>query len=110
LSEIKAKPGCLPPGLLVAAREVSKWRWTLANPPDDDAERREAELARVVIGYLAEHPHAMDNVQGIAEWWVMRQQVRVEVETLVKILRQLLDEGLIEKVESANGPLYRLRR
>jgi Fe2+ or Zn2+ uptake regulation protein len=63
-----------------------------------------------VMCYLAEHPQAMDNVQGIAEWWVMRQQVRVEVETLVKVLEQLVDEGLIEKVDSANGPLYRLNR
>lgn len=62
------------------------------------------------MGYLAEHPQAMDNVQGIAEWWVMRQQVRVDVKTLVRVLQQLVDQGLIEKVDSPNGPLYRLRR
>lgn len=62
------------------------------------------------MGYLAEHPQAMDNVQGIAEWWMMRQQVRVDVKTLVRVLQQLVDQGLIEKVDSPNGPLYRLRR
>lgn len=62
------------------------------------------------MGYLVEHPQAMDNVQGIAEWWVMRQQVRVDVKTLVRVLQQLVDQGLIEKVDSPNGPLYRLRR
>jgi Fe2+ or Zn2+ uptake regulation protein len=63
-----------------------------------------------VMGYLTEHPQAMDTVQGIAEWWVMRQQVRVEVETLTKVLQQLVDEGLVERVDSPNGPLYRLSR
>jgi Fe2+ or Zn2+ uptake regulation protein len=77
---------------------------------DVEAQQRETELARVVMRYLAEHPQAMDNAQGIAEWWVMRQQVRVEVETLVKVLQRLVDEGLVEKLESANGPLYRLNR
>jgi uncharacterized protein (DUF2267 family) len=60
--------------------------------------------------YLDEHPQAMDNVQGIAEWWVTRQQVQVEVESVVKVLQRLVDEGQIEKVDSVNGPLYRLKR
>jgi hypothetical protein len=77
---------------------------------DIDAKRRDAELARAVMGYLAEHPQAMDSAQGIAEWWVMRQQVGVEVTAVTKVLQQLVDEGQIEKVDSANGPLYRLRR
>jgi hypothetical protein len=74
------------------------------------AQRQEADLARAVMGYLGEHPRAMDTVQGIAEWWVMRQQVRVEVDVVARVLRRLMHEGLLEKVDSANGPLYRLRR
>jgi hypothetical protein len=52
----------------------------------------------------------MDSAEGIAEWWVMRQQVRVEVETLEKVLQQLMDKGQIEKLDSSNGPLYCLNR
>jgi Fe2+ or Zn2+ uptake regulation protein len=75
-----------------------------------DAKRRDAELARAVMRYLAEHPQAMDSAQGIAEWWVMREQVRVDVETVAKVLQQLVDEDQIEKVDSANGLLYRLKK
>jgi hypothetical protein len=60
--------------------------------------------------YLGEHPQAMDNAQGIAEWWVMRQQVPVEVEVLLRVLQQLADQGRLERIDSANGPLYRLSR
>ncbi|MGD0125403.1 MAG: hypothetical protein ABSF46_08600 [Terriglobia bacterium] len=74
------------------------------------AQRQEADLARAVMGYLGEHPRAMDTVQGIAEWWVMRQQLRVEVDVVARVLQRLMHEGLLEKVDSANGPLYRLRR
>jgi len=62
------------------------------------------------MSYLGQHPQAMDSARGIAEWWVMRQQVQVEVQTVVNVLQQLVDEGQIEKVDSANGPLYRLSR
>jgi Fe2+ or Zn2+ uptake regulation protein len=63
-----------------------------------------------VMDYLAEHPQAMDSAQGIAEWWVMRQRVRVEAESVANVLQQLVDEGQVEKVDSVNGPLYRLKR
>jgi hypothetical protein len=87
-------------------------RTVLKSPCDEksDVERREAELGAAVIRYLAEHPRAMDNLQGIAEWWIMRQQVQVEAETLARVVQHLVDGGLIEKVDSANGPLYRLSR
>jgi DNA-binding IscR family transcriptional regulator len=70
----------------------------------------EAELALAVMRYLAEHPQAMDSVEGIGEWWVTRERVAVEVESLTKVLQQLVDVGLIEKVDSTKGPLYRLNR
>jgi Fe2+ or Zn2+ uptake regulation protein len=62
------------------------------------------------MGYLGEHPRAMDNVQGIAEWWVARQQVKVDVETVARVLQQLAAEGVLEEVDSAEGPFYRLSR
>jgi hypothetical protein len=91
---------------------------TLGRKPDlaslsqggSEAKQREAELAQAVMLYLAEHPHAMDSAHGIAEWWVMRDQVQVDLEALGRVLGQLMDKGLIEKVDSANGPLYRLSR
>jgi hypothetical protein len=84
----------------------------LGVPPDEEIEtnRRETELARAVMDYLAEHPQAMDNVQGIAEWWVTWRQVQVEIEILRRVLQHLVDKDLLEKIDSAEGPLYRLRR
>jgi ATP-dependent RNA circularization protein (DNA/RNA ligase family) len=107
---VKGNPADHPVGVPIATTELSEWRRALATPSDDEIKQREAELGRAVMNYLTEHPHAMDSVQGIAEWWVMRQRARVEVETLVKVLQQLVDEARVEKVDLPNGPLYRLRR
>jgi hypothetical protein len=48
-------------------------------------------------------------LEGIAEWWIMRQRTRVEVTTLVKVLRHLADSSLLEKIEEGDNPRYRLR-
>jgi hypothetical protein len=73
-----------------------------------DERRREEELAEIVLGYLAEHPDASDTLEGIAEWWIMRQQTRVEVTTLAKVLRRLAESSLLEKIEEGGTPRYRL--
>ena len=72
--------------------------------PSDDA------LEAQVLAYLAEHPHAMDSLAGIAEWWVHRQRIRVEVDALSRAVRRLVERGALQEVAVADGPLYRLVR
>lgn len=74
-----------------------------------DARPHEEELAEVVLQYLAEHPHAMDTLKGIAEWWIMRQQVRVNVNALARVLRQLTERGLLEEIGTGESARYRLK-
>jgi hypothetical protein len=73
------------------------------------AQQDEAELAEAILEYLSEYPHAMDTLEGIAEWWVMREQVRVEVDALVRVLQQLTKDGLLEEIGPDDNPRYRLR-
>lgn len=81
----------------------------MSNPPKlVDERRREEELADIVLGYLAEHPDASDTLEGIAEWWIMRQQTRVEVTKLAKVLRRLAESNLLEKIEEGGTLRYRL--
>jgi len=74
-----------------------------------DERQREKELAEAILEYLAEYPQASDTLEGIAEWWIMRQQVRVEIETLVKVLRLLTKSGLLEKTGEGDKALYHLK-
>lgn len=69
---------------------------------------REAELEAAVLGYLAEHPHAADTVEGIASWWLMRQRVRDEVRALARVLRRLVDGGVLEQIGTGEAARYRL--
>jgi DNA-binding IclR family transcriptional regulator len=67
------------------------------------------EVAESILAYLAEHPQAMDSVEGIAQWWIMRQQVRVNVTTLARVLQGLADKGLLEQIGDGEQRRYRLK-
>ncbi len=42
----------------------------------------------------------MDTLEGIAEWWIARQQIRVDVEILARALRRLTERGLFGRDRS----------
>ena len=83
----------------------------MRRPPDSrwSKRRQERELAKMVLGYLNEHPNGMDTLQGIAEWWIPRQQVRVNVERLARTLDDLTRDGVLEQIGAKGDTLYRLR-
>src|SRR4051812_48649090 len=66
------------------------------------------DLAELVLGYLRHHPLAADTLRGIAEWWVPRQQIRVDVERLRRALEQLVARGAVEAAGTGERRRYRL--
>jgi hypothetical protein len=70
---------------------------------------RELVLRELVLRYLAEHPGAMDTLDGIAEWWITREQLRVDMLRLSKVLAELTHSGVLEETGSGDGRIYRLR-
>jgi hypothetical protein len=68
------------------------------------------DLAMLVMGYLREHPHATDTLSGIAEWWVVRQQIRVDLENLERALEMLTERGVLEVSGSGPNRRYRLAK
>ena len=71
-------------------------------------EQGDQELAEDLLAYLAEHPGAMDTREGIAEWWLLRQRVRVVVEQVDRVLRRLTEEGTLKATGAGAARRYRL--
>lgn len=69
----------------------------------------EPELERALRHYLAEHPEAMDTTEGIAEWWLTRQRIVVDLEALDRTLRRLIRAGVLEKIGSGAEARFRLK-
>ncbi len=51
------------------------------------------EVGEAILGYLAQHPQAMDNAEGIAQWWEQRTPRSASV--VVRVLAGLVQNGLI---------------
>jgi hypothetical protein len=69
----------------------------------------EDQVAAEILEYLKERPHAMDTLEGIAEWWLMRQRIRMNVGMLAQVLRRLTERGVLEELGPPNDPRYRLK-
>ncbi len=70
----------------------------------------DAEIEEAILGYLAEHPQAMDSAEGIAQWWIMRQQIRVTATTVTRVVGRLAEKGLLEGFGDGAQRRYRLKR
>jgi Fe2+ or Zn2+ uptake regulation protein len=68
------------------------------------------DLGAAILAYLAERSQAMDTVEGIAEWWLLRQRVIFAVQQVERVLQQLKSREILETVEQGRTTFYRLRR
>jgi Fe2+ or Zn2+ uptake regulation protein len=69
----------------------------------------EVNLRALVLAYLDDHPTAMDTIDGIAEWWILRQQIDIEVRRVSRVLALLVTEGVLEEVNQSGLRFYRRR-
>ncbi|MGH7712996.1 MAG: hypothetical protein ACREOG_17020 [Gemmatimonadaceae bacterium] len=69
----------------------------------------DANLRALVLAYLDDHPTAMDTIDGIAEWWVLRQQIDIEVRRVSRVLALLVTDGVLEEVNQGGVRFYRRR-
>jgi hypothetical protein len=92
------------------AEKVKKEDFMATTHSPRTSEQLDQELAEAILVYLADHPAAMDTVEGIAEWWLLRQRVRVVVERVERVLGRQANEGVLEAVGGGPSRRYRLRR
>lgn len=67
-------------------------------------DQRKEEIAREILQYLINNPHAEDSLEGIARWWLQRMRIERTVDEVRESLEILLDRGLILARRGKAGP------
>lgn len=67
----------------------------------------DAQVRSLVLGYLDQHPTAMDTLDGIADWWIHRQLIDLEVRLLSRVLANLVQDGVLDAYEQDGIQFYR---
>lgn len=68
-------------------------------------------VARRVLEYLAERPDAQDTLEGIVEWWLVKQRIAEQTAAVREALEELVSEGLlVSRADSSARTFYSLNR
>ena len=63
-----------------------------------------------VLEYLNAHPCAADTLDGIVQWWLPIQRYQTAKDIIQKALDDLVQQGLVDYVETGDGRrIFRLR-
>jgi hypothetical protein len=66
----------------------------------------EQKLAQQIQEYLELRPQAGDTLEGIANWWLLRQQVNESVEEIKRALAMLKTRNVIVEQKWAGRTIY----
>ena len=76
-----------------------------------DQKDQQREISRYILAYLSDNPDAGDTFDGIAEWWLLSQQIKFETRNVSEAVARLVSEGLIEEREGSDKrKIYRINK
>lgn len=68
-------------------------------------------MARAILRYLQGHPDAKDTLEGIAQWWLLKEWTERKYNQIESSLSDLVSRGLvIERRREGMPPYYWLNR
>lgn len=87
--------------LPVQSRANKKDQCRLRNQPE-----KETELARAILQYLQVHRDAKDTLQGIAQWWLLKEWTEREFQQIEGSISHLVSRGLLVERRREGLPSY----
>lgn len=73
-----------------------------------DISKNQKTIASLILNYLVKHPEAMDTVEGITRWWLLRERIDQSLQTVNRTLEFLLQKDFIKKLKIQDNQFYKL--
>jgi hypothetical protein len=67
---------------------------------------QDVEIARAILRYLQAHPEAKDTLDGIAQWWLLREWTERKVAEVERAVSFLVTEELVLQTTRTGLPPY----
>ncbi|KKO20035.1 MAG: hypothetical protein BROFUL_01234 [Candidatus Brocadia fulgida] len=59
-----------------------------------------------ILAYLSEYPDAEDTLEGVAEWWLLKQKVRHKASEVKESLSELVAQGILLEHKGKDAHIY----
>jgi hypothetical protein len=59
-------------------------------------------LFKEILSYLVAHPEARDTIEGIAQWWLLEQNIKEQLTRIKAVLDDLVEKGLLVEKKGAD--------
>ncbi len=56
---------------------------------------QKSQIAHKILQYLVKHPDAQDTVDGLVQWWISEQKIRIQIGNVKSAIAELIAEDLI---------------
>jgi hypothetical protein len=69
------------------------------------------DASHYILAYLLDNPDAGDTFEGIVEWWLLGQRIKLETRIVSEAVAKLVDDNLIVEHKGADSHvIYKINR
>ena len=75
------------------------------NVPNTNQDPDVQKLAEEISRYLLEHDGVADTLEGVTQWWLLRQRLHEGRNKVARAIDYLCEQGVIERRELPDGKI-----
>lgn len=69
------------------------------------------EIKIAILRYIAKRPNSQDSIEGIANWWLMREHIETNLKKIEAAVEGLVEEEiLISRGKNSSSKIYSLNK
>jgi hypothetical protein len=85
--------------------------YILGTEEEDMCITEKLHLSSEILSYLIEHKDAQDTLEGIAEWWLLEQSIKIRTSEVKAALEDLVNKKLVLEHKGKDSRThYRINR